>query len=78
MDVSMPVINGVEATQRILAELPDIRVIGLSAYGDANQSDAIKAAGASSCLVKESSLENLADIVRASCAKLPQVRPVRI
>ncbi|MGD1000841.1 MAG: response regulator [Candidatus Brocadiia bacterium] len=68
MDVSMPVMDGVEATRRILAEMPDIRVIGLSAYGDATQNDAIRAAGASTCLVKESSLENLADIVRASCA----------
>jgi signal transduction histidine kinase/CheY-like chemotaxis protein len=75
MDVSMPVMDGIEATRRILAEWPDIRVIGLSAYGDTNQNDAIRAAGALTCLVKESSLENLADIVRASCANRAHVRP---
>src|SRR4029453_2916690 len=32
MDVSMPVMNGVEATQRIRAELPAIRIVALSMY----------------------------------------------
>ncbi len=34
MDVSMPEMDGIEATRRIKAELPDVRVIGLSMFED--------------------------------------------
>lgn len=34
MDVNMPGLNGIEATRRLLASQPAIKVIGLSAYSD--------------------------------------------
>ena len=34
IDIGMPGMNGIEATRRLLALRPDIRVIGLSAYAD--------------------------------------------
>lgn len=34
MDVSMPVMNGIEATAKISSEFPDIRIIGLSMFED--------------------------------------------
>lgn len=34
MDVSMPGLNGVEATRRLVAAQPGVKVIGLSAYSD--------------------------------------------
>ena len=34
MDIAMPGMNGIEATRRLLATNPDIRVIGLSAFAD--------------------------------------------
>jgi two-component system invasion response regulator UvrY len=34
MDISMPGVNGIEATRAILQEHPRIRIIGLSIYED--------------------------------------------
>ena len=34
MDITMPNMNGIEATQKILATLPDIRIIALSLHGE--------------------------------------------
>lgn len=45
MDVGMPVLDGIEATKRITAEHPHVRVIGLSMYGD-EAAARMKAAGA--------------------------------
>ena len=32
MDVKMPVMDGAEATRRILAEMPDVKILALSIY----------------------------------------------
>lgn len=45
MDVSMPVVDGIAATRKILRELPDTLVFGLSTHDD-SASHPIKAAGA--------------------------------
>jgi CheY-like chemotaxis protein len=71
MDVSMPVMDGVQATRRLAAELPGIRVIGLSAYADAAHTEAMRAAGAVACLLKESSAERLTDAIRSCAPKAP-------
>jgi len=34
MDISMPYINGIEATRILRSELPEIRIIGLSVHDD--------------------------------------------
>ncbi len=63
MDIKMPTLDGIEATQRILAEYPQIRVIGLTSF---NQDDLIREmlmAGASGCLLKDASREEIHEAI---------------
>lgn len=64
MDLQMPELSGVQATEQILAALPDTRVLVLSASGEQQDVlDAVKA-GATGYLVKSASAEELLSAVR--------------
>src|SRR5512142_2734254 len=51
-DLSMPIVNGVEATRRILAQAPSTTILILSAYDDEAYVSAAIEAGASGYLLK--------------------------
>jgi PAS domain S-box-containing protein len=67
MDVSMPGMNGIQATQIIHAELPHIRVVGLSMFDEDAQSIAMRDAGAVGYLTKSGPADAIISAVRA-CA----------
>ncbi len=62
MDISMPVIDGIDATQRLLVARPEIKVIGLSAYTDLYYVRKLMEAGAVGYVTKGESAD---EIVRA-------------
>jgi DNA-binding NarL/FixJ family response regulator len=64
MDISMPVMNGLDATRQILMANPSIKVIILSAYDDKEYVDRAKAGGAAGYLAKTTFADNLAQAVR--------------
>jgi DNA-binding NarL/FixJ family response regulator len=63
MDVSMPKMDGVEATAKILSENPGIAVIGLSMHGDPTNRERMMYSGAVDYLVKTASMETIVEAV---------------
>lgn len=64
MDVSMPRMNGVEATRRIKTEFPSIAVIGVSVCAGGKSEAAMRAVGASAYFTKAGSIKALCQAVR--------------
>jgi len=63
MDVSMPGLNGIEATRQIRAEQPDAKIIALSMYSDRRFVTGILGAGASGYLLKDCAFEELIEAI---------------
>jgi DNA-binding NarL/FixJ family response regulator len=65
MDISMPKLNGIEATRQIKAIQPATAVLVLTAYDDDQYIFALLEAGAAGYLLKNVRAEELVDAVRA-------------
>ena len=65
MDVSMPELNGIEATRRLAASTPHTRVVALSMHKDSVYVREILRAGARGYLLKDSISSDLLAAVRA-------------
>ena len=66
MDVTMPDLNGIEATRQILAESPDIKVIALSMHHHEQFVTEMFKAGASGYMLKDCSVEELTTAIRTA------------
>ncbi len=77
MDVTMPVMDGVEATRRILAESPGVQVIALSAYDDPRCAERMREAGAAAFLDKARAAGNLVAAIRDCAAPASRPQPPR-
>jgi DNA-binding NarL/FixJ family response regulator len=64
MDISMPELNGIEATRQILAELPTLRIVILSVHGDSEHVYRAFQAGVRGYLLKESAAIDVVESVR--------------
>jgi DNA-binding NarL/FixJ family response regulator len=68
MDVSMPVLDGIEATRLILDREPSIRVIALTSFADKEKVSDMLASGAVGYLLKDSEPADLLAAVRSASA----------
>ncbi len=75
MDVTMPEMDGVEATRRIHDEAPDIRVVMLTMHADQDIIAAAIRAGAVGYLVKDCSFEEVAETIRQAMSADTDVSP---
>ena len=69
MDISMPGMDGVQATRIIHEELPDICIIGLSMFQEGEQQAAMREAGAVNYLTKSGPSETLVEAIR-TCVRV--------
>lgn len=64
MDISMPGLNGVQATQRIKQAYPHVKVLTLSAHEDSGYLRKLLEVGASGYVLKRSAAETLINAIR--------------
>jgi DNA-binding NarL/FixJ family response regulator len=64
MDVAMPVLNGIEATRQLTKELPSVKVLGLTSYGDDEYVTQLMQAGACGFLIKQTAADDLLKAIR--------------
>lgn len=64
MDISMPDLNGIEATRMILDECPNSRVLALSMHADRRFAAGIFSAGAKGYLLKDCAFDEVVEAIR--------------
>lgn len=75
MDLTMPNLNGVEATRQVKAQNPDVKVIVLSMHLERQFVSETLAAGASGYLLKDSPTEELVKAIRTVVGGDPYLSP---
>ncbi len=65
MDISMPKVDGVQATRIIHRDLQQTRIIGLSMFQEPDREAAIRKAGAVAYIFKSGPAEAVVDAIRA-------------
>ena len=75
MDISMPGVNGIEATRRIAADNPDVRVIVMSMHADRHSVAEALGAGASGYVLKNTAARELGAAIDAAIARRVYISP---
>lgn len=75
MDITMPDLNGIEATRQILATNPEVKVLALSIHSDRHFVRRMLGAGASGYLLKDCASEELVKAIRAAVTNQTYLSP---
>ncbi len=75
MDLMMPEMDGIAATQAILADYPDVKIIAMTSFEDEQLVHGVLAAGAISYLLKNVTSEELAKAIRDAASGRTTLSP---
>lgn len=75
MDVGMPGVDGIEATQTIKAQLPQTRVVMLTSHTDETEIIAALSSGADAYCIKGTDVEALANAIRVAASGAAYLDP---
>jgi len=75
MDITMPQLNGIEATRQVLAGDSGVRVLALSMHSDKRFVAGVLGAGATGYLLKDCALEELVRAIRVVIANQTYLSP---
>jgi DNA-binding NarL/FixJ family response regulator len=65
MDISMPDLNGIDATRQVVSEVPGIKIIALSMHSDRHFVEGMLKVGVSGYLLKDCAFDELIRAIRA-------------
>jgi len=65
MDISMPILNGLNATTQIVKQFPSVKVLALTMHEDQETVRQVLKAGAAGYVVKKSAAKDLFEAIRA-------------
>jgi DNA-binding NarL/FixJ family response regulator len=68
MDITMPILNGVQSTAQLKRDCPDIKVIALSVHDDTSYLRQLLAAGAVGYILKHAAADDLIQAIRVVAA----------
>jgi DNA-binding NarL/FixJ family response regulator len=75
MDIQLPGLNGVEATRRIVREMPEVKVVMLTMYREENQALEALRVGAMGYLNKDTNADELFGTIRSVAAGQAMLTP---
>lgn len=68
MDIDMPIMNGIEATEKALEKYPDINILVLSMHGDQHHYNQLINAGAKGFVLKSAGKQELESAIKSLAA----------
>ena len=75
MDILMPGMDGIQATHAILEQYPQVKIIILTSYPEDDLVQNSLEAGAIGYVLKNASIDDLADAIRAAYSGMPTLAP---
>jgi DNA-binding NarL/FixJ family response regulator len=75
LDIAMPVLNGIDATRQLTAELPDVKIVALSMHGNREIVMEVLRAGAKGYVLKDCARESLIQAISNVNADLMFLSP---
>jgi two-component system response regulator DegU len=75
MDVTMPVLDGIEATRQLRAKVPESRVVILTMHGEEEVVERALRAGAVGFLVKDCTIQQVAEVLRMAAGDQTSLSP---